>query len=160
MNEFRPRILVFSTDNVSDPGIDLAGRNKLHYPASVFVVTLPCSSAIKPRWITRAIGRGFDGVFIAADGSDCSYVPDCTRRTAATVAAAQAQLKEKALEPARVKMAAVCSVCAESFQKHMATFSEALRKLGPPQRGPRQSAAERPSGPPQRGPSGPAAKGD
>ena len=135
MSEFKPRILVFSTDNVSDPGIDLAGRNKMHYPASVFVVTLPCSSGIKPRWIARALADGFDGVFIAADGSDCSYVPDCTKRTAAVVAAAQARLKEKALEPARVKMAAVCSVCAESFQKHMVSFSEALRKLGPAARG-------------------------
>jgi F420-non-reducing hydrogenase iron-sulfur subunit len=140
MNEFKPRILVFSTDNVSDPGIDLAGRNKMHYPASVFVVTLPCSSAIKPRWITRALARGFDGVFIAADGSDCSYIPDCTKRTAATVTAAQELLKEKALEPARVKMAAICSVCAESFQKHMITFSEALRKLGGPAGRPGQGA--------------------
>ena len=136
MSEFKPRILVFSTDNVSDPGIDLAGRNKMHYPAQVFVVTVPCSSAIKPRWIFHALVNGFDGVFIAADGSDCSYVPDCTKRTAATVSAAQGLLKEKALEPARVKMAAVCSVCAESFQKHMVSFSEALRKLGSPRRGP------------------------
>ncbi len=130
MSELKPRILVFSTDNVSDPGIDLAGRNKMHYPARVFVVTVPCSSAIKPRWITHALTNGFDGVFIAADGSDCSYVADCTQRTAAVVASAQAQLKEKALEPARIKMAAVCSVCAESFQKHMVSFSEALRKMG------------------------------
>lgn len=150
MSEFKPRILVFSTDNVSDPGIDLAGRNKMHYPASVNVVSLPCSSAVKPRWIIRAIARGFDGVFIAADGSDCSYIPDCTRRTAAVVASAQAQLKEKALEPARVRMAAVCSVCAESFQKHMISFSEALRKMGPPQRG---HAA-----PPRQGPPVPAAR--
>jgi len=124
-----PKILVFSTDLVSDPGIDLAGRNKMPYPASVYVITLPCSSAIKPRWIVTAIERGFSGVFIAADGSDCSYVPDCTGRTARTVAAAQALLKEKSLAPARVKMAAICSVCAEPFQKHKKTFSEALRRL-------------------------------
>jgi len=135
MSEFNPRILVFSTDNVSDPGIDLAGRNKMHYPARVLVVTVPCSSGIKARWIVHALANGFDGVFIAADGSDCSYVPDCTKRTAATVAAAQGLLKEKTLEPARVKMAAVCSVCAESFQKHMVSFSEALRKLGPAAKG-------------------------
>lgn len=131
MSDHPPRILVFSTDNVSDPGIDLAGRNKMHYPAQVFVINLPCSSAVKPRWILHALRHGFDGVFIAADGGDCSYIPDCTRRTAAIVAAAQAMLKGQAENPARVKMAAVCSVCAESFQKHMIAFSEALRKMGP-----------------------------
>ena len=135
MSEFKPKILVFSTDNVSDPGIDLAGRNKMHYPAQVSVITVPCSSAIKPRWIFHALEHGFDGVFIAADGSDCSYIPDCTTRTAATVAAAQGLLKEKSLEPARIKMAAICSVCAESFQKHMINFSEALRKMGPAAKG-------------------------
>ena len=135
MSEFKPRILVFSTDNVSDPGIDLAGRNKMHYPAQVAVITVPCSSAIKPRWVRHAIEHGFDGVFIAADGSDCSYIPDCTRRSAATVAAAQELLKEKGYAPARIKMAAVCSVCAESFQKHMIQFSEALKKLGPAAKG-------------------------
>ena len=131
MSEFKPRILVFSTDNVSDPGIDLAGRNKMHYPATVFVINIPCSSGIKPAWIVHALENGFDGVFIAADGSDCAYVSDCTARTARTAAAAQAMLKERSLEPARIRMAALCSVCAESFQKHMRQFSEALRKLGP-----------------------------
>lgn len=135
MSEFSPRILVFSTETVSDPGIDLAGRNKMHYPAKVFVVTVPCSSGIKPRWILRALEHGFDGVFIAADGSDCSLVPDCTAKTAAVVSASQELLKKKALEPARVKMAAVCSVCAESFQKHAKNFSEALRKMGPAVKG-------------------------
>jgi len=131
MGEFSPKILVFSTDNVSDPGIDLAGRNKMHYPATVFVINIPCSSGIKPMWIVHAIESGFDGVFIAADGSDCAYVSDCTARTAKTAAAAQNLLRGKALEPARVKMAAICSVCAESFQKHMASFSGALKKMGP-----------------------------
>jgi F420-non-reducing hydrogenase iron-sulfur subunit len=131
MSEFTPRILVFSTDNVSDPGIDLAGRNKMHYPASVFVISVPCSSGIRASWIVHALENGFDGVFIAADGSDCALVSDCTARTAKIVAAAQTALKAKSLEPARVKMAAICSVCAESFQKHMVQFSEALRKLGP-----------------------------
>jgi coenzyme F420-reducing hydrogenase delta subunit len=131
MSEFKPRILVFSTENVSDPGIDLAGRNKMHYPATVFVITVPCSSGIKASWIVHALENGFDGVFVAADGSDCAYVSDCTARTARTTAAAQAALKAKSLEPARVKMAALCSVCAESFQKHMNQFSEALRKMGP-----------------------------
>jgi len=135
MGEYRPTILVFSSDTVSDPGIDLAGRNKMHYPATVFVINIPCSSGIKPMWIVHALENGFDGVFIAADGSDCVYVSDCTARTAKTVAAAQNLLREKSLEPGRVKMAAICSVCAELFQRQMKSFSEALKKMGPAGKG-------------------------
>ena len=129
MTEKKPRILVFSTENVSDPGIDLAGRNKMHYSPSVYVITLPCSSGIRPSWIVHAIESGFDGVFIAADGSDCAYISDCTTRTGKIVADAQELMRERSLEPARLKMAALCSVCAEPFEKYMDSFSEQLRKI-------------------------------
>ncbi len=129
MTAKKPKILVFSTENVSDPGIDLAGRNKMHYSPSVYVITLPCSSGIRPSWIVHAIENGFDGVFIAADGSDCAYIPDCTARTGKIVADAQDMMRERKIEPSRLKMAAICSVCAEPFEKYMDSFSKQLEKL-------------------------------
>ena len=129
MSDKKPKILVFSTENVSDPGIDLAGRNKMHYSPSVYVITLPCSSGIRPSWIVHAIENGFDGVFIAADGSDCAYISDCTTRTGKIVADAQDMMRERSLEPARLKMAALCSVCAEPFEKYMDSFSRQLVKF-------------------------------
>lgn len=125
-----PRILVFSTNTISDPGIDLAGSSHMHYPPSVFVVPVPCSSGIKPEWVIHALESGFDGVFIAADGSDCPFLPDCTARTARIADRAQALAGERGIDRKRVKMAAVCSVCAESFASHMEKFSGALEKLG------------------------------
>jgi F420-non-reducing hydrogenase iron-sulfur subunit len=72
-----PRILAFSTNNISDPGIDLAGSSHMSYTPSVTVLPVPCSSGIKPGWILHALEAGFDGVFVAADGTDCAYVQDC-----------------------------------------------------------------------------------
>ena len=37
----------------------------------------------------------FDGVFIAADGTDCPYSPSCTERTGELVFKTQELLKEK-----------------------------------------------------------------
>jgi F420-non-reducing hydrogenase iron-sulfur subunit len=134
METTSPKILVFSTDGVSDPGIDLAGRNKLHYSPTVYVIMVPCSSSIRPQWILHAIERGFDGIFIAADGSDCALVPDCTAKTAKIVSDAQKLLKDRSYDPARIKMAALCSVCAEPFEKYMGAFGETLRRIGPARR--------------------------
>lgn len=125
-----PRILVFSTNNISDPGIDMAGGSHMPYSPSVLVVPVPCSSGIKPTWVLHAIDAGFDGVFIAADGTDCAYLQDCTRRTGEIVQKAQSLLEEHKHDPRRLKMAAICSVCAESFQSHMEKFKTALIKLG------------------------------
>lgn len=120
---------MFSTHNISDPGIDLAGSAHLPYSPSVRVISLPCSSGVHPKWVLRAVEAGFDGVFIAADGGDCAYLPDCTARTARVVGKAQSLLKEKGHDPRRLRMAAVCSVCSESFVSHMRQFGEALGKL-------------------------------
>ena len=124
------RILTFSTQNISDPGIDLAGSSHLHYPPTVVTVSLPCTSGIKPAWILYAIEQGFDGVFIAADGDECAYLPDCSARASRIVGEAQALLSEAGYEPQRVKLAAICSVCAEQFARHVRDFAASLEALG------------------------------
>ena len=128
---FKPRILVFSTNNISDPGIDLAGSRHLHYPATVSTMNVPCSSALKPGWILHAFERGLDGVFIGSDGDECALLDDCGARTARIIAQAQDLMKARGIEPQRLKMAALCSVCAEPFVGYMREFSQTLTDLGP-----------------------------
>jgi coenzyme F420-reducing hydrogenase delta subunit len=123
------KVLVFSTETISDPGIDFAGSAHIPYAPAALVVTLPCSSGIRPEWILYALQEGFDGVFIAADGTDCAYLPDCTARTGKVVSRAQALLKANQYDPKRLKMAAICSVCAESFVKHVGDFTRQLGTL-------------------------------
>lgn len=122
------KILVFSTEKISDPAIDMAGLLKLHYPPTVYTITVPCSSGIKSRWILHAYEKGFDGVFIAADGSDCVFGESCTEKTGEIVSRTMELMKQKGIEPARLKMAAICSVCSESFVKQVKSFNEYLLK--------------------------------
>ena len=128
---FKPRILVFSTNNISDPGIDLAGSRHMHYPAQVSTMSVPCSSGLKPGWILHAFEQGLDGVFIGSDGDECALLDDCGARTGSIIAQAQELMKTKGIAPQRLKMAAICSVCAEPFVGYMREFAQALSKLGP-----------------------------
>jgi coenzyme F420-reducing hydrogenase delta subunit len=127
---FKPKILVFSTDKISDPGIDQAGLRKIHYSPSVYVISMPCSSGIKPKWILHAFEQGFDGVFIAADGHECSYSSKCPDHTNNIIVESQRLMKENNISPKRIRMAAICSVCAEPFSSHMENFSKILFELG------------------------------
>jgi len=122
----RKKILVFSTSAISDLGIDMAGSAHMHYSTSVQVIPLPCSSGIKPAWIVHALQNGYDGIFIAACGGDCAYLSDCTSRTGALLEKAQNMLRERNINPKRLKMAGICSVCADSFVSHMRKFEEEL----------------------------------
>lgn len=124
-----PKILVFSTEKISDPGIDQAGLKKMHYAPYVYVISLPCSSGIKPKWILHALESGFDGVFIAADGHECSYSSRCADHTNTIVETSQTLMKEKGINPKRVRMAALCSVCAEPFMNHMENYAKILDSI-------------------------------
>jgi coenzyme F420-reducing hydrogenase delta subunit len=128
---FVPRILVFSTNNISDPGIDLAGSAHMHYSPGVNVIALPCTSGIRPSWILHALESGFDGVFVASDGDECAYLHDCAKRSSRIMAEAQGAMKEMGIDGNRLRMAAICSVCSEPFTRHMTTFSSALAPMGP-----------------------------
>jgi len=127
---FKPKILVFSTDKISDPGIDQAGLRKIHYSPAVYVISMPCSSGIKPKWILHAFEQGFDGVFIAADGHECSYSSRCAEHTNNIILESQALMQKKNISPKRIRMAALCSVCAEPFANHIENFSKILYELG------------------------------
>jgi len=122
------KILVFSTEKISDPAIDMAGLLKLHYTPTVYTITIPCSSGVKSSWILHAYEKGFDGVFIAADGSDCVYGESCTEKTGKIVGRTHEMMKAAEIDPARLRMAAICSVCSESFVKQVRSFNEYLLK--------------------------------
>lgn len=124
----QPKILVFSTEKISDPALDLAGLLKKHYPYTVYTISVPCSSGIKPRWIMHAFEKGFDGVFIAADGTDCSYSESCGEKTSHVVSVTHQLMRDKGLKPSRLKMAAICSVCAEPVVKHLTGFMKELER--------------------------------
>ena len=78
----------------------------------------------------RAFKQGFDGVFIAADGHECSYSAKCADYTNNIIVESQRMMKENNISPKRIRMAALCSVCAEQFVSHMGNFSKILSELG------------------------------
>ncbi len=131
MDKFRPRILVFSTNTISDVAIDLAGLMHQHYCPTTYIIRVPCSSMIRPDIILYAFYCGFDGVFIAADGTDCPYLDDCIEKTARNVQQAYELLKKEGIEPERLKMSGICSVCTDAFVNSVNEFYERLKKLGP-----------------------------
>ena len=104
----------------------------MSYSPGVVVISMPCTSGIRPSWIQHALRQGFDGVFIASDGDECAYLSDCSKRASRIMAEAQALLTADGYQPTRLRMAAICSVCAEPFTRHVSGFSAALIELGRP----------------------------
>jgi len=75
------------------------------------------------------LDQGFDGVFIASDGDECGYLPDCSKRSARIVTEAQALLAAHEIDGRRLKMSVICSECAEPFTRQVRDFTQALAEM-------------------------------
>ena len=74
VNEYKPLIVAFCCNWCSYAGADLAGNNRLAYPADVKIIRVPCSCRVNPMFILRAFQRGADGVIICGcHPGDCHY---------------------------------------------------------------------------------------
>ena len=71
---FIPKIVAFCCTWCSYAGADLAGTNRLNYPADVKIIRVPCSCRVNPMFILRAFQRGADGVILCGcHPGDCHY---------------------------------------------------------------------------------------
>lgn len=59
------KIVAFCCHWCAYAGADLAGLNRLQYPADVRMIRVPCSGRINPQFILRAFQRGADAVLVA-----------------------------------------------------------------------------------------------
>ena len=74
VNEYKPLIVAFCCNWCSYAGADLAGNNRLNYPADVKIIRVPCSCRVNPMFILRAFQRGADGVILCGcHPGDCHY---------------------------------------------------------------------------------------
>ena len=74
VNEHKPLIVAFCCNWCSYAGADLAGNNRLNYPADVKIIRVPCSCRVNPMFVLRAFQRGADGVIICGcHPGDCHY---------------------------------------------------------------------------------------
>ena len=62
---WEPKIVTFSCHWCAYAGADLAGLNRMQYPANVRVLRVPCSSRVKPEFVLRAFQKGADAVLVA-----------------------------------------------------------------------------------------------
>ena len=72
--EFRPKILAFTCRWCTYTGADLAGLNRMKYPADIHLLRVPCSGRVNPQYVLEALQRGADGVLVCGcHPGDCHY---------------------------------------------------------------------------------------
>ena len=71
---FEPKIIAFVCNWCTYLGADLAGTNRLEYPANIRIIRLPCTGRIDFNLVVKAFEVGADAVLVSGcHPGDCHY---------------------------------------------------------------------------------------
>jgi F420-non-reducing hydrogenase iron-sulfur subunit len=114
----RPKILLLATSACAYPGADYVGQTHSEYPANIYIIRVPTPSVFPEGFYLRCFEKGIDGIIAMSCGQECPY-PGAYERFAARISRAHALMKERDLEPRRLRATAICTVCARAFLKEV-----------------------------------------
>lgn len=126
----QPKILVITTALASYPGADTVGQMHLEYPASCYVLKCLAPVLFPEEFYLGCFAKGIDGIIVASAGTDCPY-EGAYAKTAARIDRVYQLMGQRGIDPKRLKLTAVCSVCAKAFVRQVEQLTEVLRQLGP-----------------------------
>jgi quinone-modifying oxidoreductase, subunit QmoB len=130
----KPRILVLACENDAYPALDMAGIQRLRYPASVRVLSVRCLGSVNSILITDALARGFDGVALLGcrSGEDyqCHFIRG-SELLETRMDNVRETLGRLALEPERVQVMEVAISEAEKLPALLAGFVSTIKAVGP-----------------------------
>ena len=125
----RPKILILATATCGYPAADATGQAHLHYPANTYILRAPSPVLFPDDFYYRCFEKGLGGILVMSCGHECPYLGAFARLTA-RIDRVKLGLKERGLDPGRVRLSAICTVCTKSFLNEIAEIEKLLTAAG------------------------------
>lgn len=141
LNTTRPKILILATLSGGYAGADSVGQLHTDYATNVYILPTVCPAMFPEAFYLDAFERGIDAILVMYSGTDCPYKGGA-ERTAEIINRTYPLMKERGIDPRRLRLTAICTVCSKPFLKEVADMNSLLDGIGPV----RQELASQPSG--------------
>jgi F420-non-reducing hydrogenase iron-sulfur subunit len=123
------KILVLATVTCAYPGADTVGQAHTDYPDNVYVLRVPAPVLLPEDFYLRCFEKGIGGVIIMACGTDCPY-EGAYQRLAARIDGLYRPLQERGIDPRRIRLTSICTVCSGAFLKEVNAMNNLLQEMG------------------------------
>jgi F420-non-reducing hydrogenase iron-sulfur subunit len=127
---YEPNILLLSTVDCAYPGADWAGQMHLDHYLHAYNLRMPDPVVLPDDFYFYCFEQGFDGIIIMSCGVECPY-PGAYDRLAKRVDELYTLMKQRNLEIDRLRLTAICTVCAQAYIKEIEGMVEKLNALPP-----------------------------
>ncbi|HSV32020.1 MAG TPA: hydrogenase iron-sulfur subunit [Atribacteraceae bacterium] len=129
--DWEPKIVAFLCHWCSYAGADLAGIGRMQYPPNVRVIRVPCSGAINPLYLFKALREGADGVLVSGcHPGDCHYISGNYYARRKFVVLKQF-LEWLGFEPERIQFSWVSASEGQKFSQVIQEVVDRVREVGP-----------------------------
>lgn len=126
----RQKIIALATITCAYPGADTVGQSHSDYPSNVYVMRVPAPSLFPDDFYLDCFDKGVGGIIVMACGHECPYEKSFDI-LAARIDRLYGKMKERGLDPRRIRLTAICTVCSAAFLKEVRLMNEILDELGP-----------------------------
>lgn len=125
----KPRILILASLSGGYAGANAVGQLHAEYPPDTYVFPVRSPSLFPESFYMRAFERGIDGIIVMYSGTDSPYKGD-SERTAEIINRVYVLMKERGLDPRRLRLTAICTVCTQPFLKEVKNMNDLLDEIG------------------------------
>ena len=125
-----PKILILATLSGGYAGADSVGQLHTDYASNVYVLPTVCPAMFPEDFYLSTFEKGIDAILVMYSGTDCPYKGGA-ERTAEIINRVYPIMKERGIDPRRLRLMAICTVCTKPFLKEVADMNILLRDIGP-----------------------------
>ncbi len=126
----QPKILVLATLSGGYAGADAVGQLHAGYAANTYILPVLCPCMFPESFYLRTFERGIDGILVMYSGTDSPYIGG-PERAAQLVNNTYPLLKERGIDPRRLRLVAICTVCTQPFLREIKQMNDLLTDIGP-----------------------------
>jgi coenzyme F420-reducing hydrogenase delta subunit len=123
------KILLLATLSGGYRGADMVGQGHMDYPPNTYILPVMSAAIFPPKFYIDAFAKGFDAITVMYSGTDSPYKGE-SEKTAEIINETYGVMKELNLDPRRLRLAAICTVCVRPFLEEVQRAEKLLEEVG------------------------------
>jgi F420-non-reducing hydrogenase iron-sulfur subunit len=125
------KILILATESCAYPGANAVGQAHSSYPANTYILRVRAPVLFPERFYLDCFKKGIWGIIIMSCGVECPF-EGAYQALANRVDRVFEMMRQRGLDPQRLRLTSMCTVCTRAFLKEVQQMNEIIEKLGPP----------------------------
>jgi coenzyme F420-reducing hydrogenase delta subunit len=124
------KILILATLSGGYRGADAAGQAHMDYPPNTYILPVMSAALFPEDFYFKSFDSGFDGIIVMYSGTDSPY-KGAPERTGEIINQVYEGMKARELDPRRLRLSAICTVCVRPFLEEIQKMERLLAEIGP-----------------------------